>query len=458
MHDLPGTIAAQPRAYDGLPSDGGTPPFTNMQWYTPLMAWWLPQRTLLFGFAAAISVLLLVFAGASSHGPGWEPFALAGVLIGLLPAVHVQTLIALSILLFVLLWRRRRREWFALLGVAVVLGGFRLAQLALTQHGASVTPYGSNVYPWLEPGWLANAGTAADPSGRLTFTIGNLFTGAIQAIGMVGTAQWWGFWLANLGIAVPLLAFIALAVAVRLLGGNVGRVVTRVFPVPLLELTLGALIIFAACNLVVFQSWNWDNTKMLVYWYLVIALLIGALAAHWWRRVWPRVAAIVLVAPVLLTGTLVVLRLLPWTPPQDSITGPYTIANTQELQLASTIDAVTPKGSVFLTFGRPNDPVLAAAGRIGVMGYGGWLWSYGITFETRYKDVQTMYTGCAGQAACPVFSLLHRYGISYVEIDNRLNDPGAIDPHVGLTWWAEQGLPVVARTDHITIYDVRGRS
>ena len=458
LHDLPGTIAAQPRAYDGLPSDGGTPPFTNMQWYTPLMAWWLPQRTLLFGFAAAISVLLLVFAGASSHGPGWEPFALAGVLIGLLPAVHVQTLIALSILLFVLLWRRRRREWFALLGVAVVLGGFRLAQLALTQHGASVTPYGSNVYPWLEPGWLANAGTAADPSGRLTFTIGNLFTGAIQAIGMVGTAQWWGFWLANLGIAVPLLAFIALAVAVRLLGGNVGRVVTRVFPVPLLELTLGALIIFAACNLVVFQSWNWDNTKMLVYWYLVIALLIGALAAHWWRRVWPRVAAIVLVAPVLLTGTLVVLRLLPWTPPQDSITGPYTIANTQELQLASTIDAVTPKGSVFLTFGRPNDPVLAAAGRIGVMGYGGWLWSYGITFETRYNDVQTMYTGCAGQAACPVFSLLHRYGISYVEIDNRLNDPGAIDPHVGLTWWAEQGLPVVARTDHITIYDVRGRS
>jgi len=59
--------------------------------------------------------------------------------------------------------------------------------------------------------------------------------------------------------------------------------------------------------------------------------------------------------------------------------------------------------------------------------------------------------------AGPVFSLLHRYGISYVEIDNRLTDPGAIDPRVGLTWWAEQGLPVVASTDHITIYDVRGR-
>jgi len=57
------------------------------------------------------------------------------------------------------------------------------------------------------------------------------------------------------------------------------------------------------------------------------------------------------------------------------------------------------KGAVFLTFGRPNDPVLAAAGRIGVMGYGGWLWSYGISFETRYNDVQSMYTGCTADPA-----------------------------------------------------------
>ena len=30
---------------------------------------------------------------------------------------------------------------------------------------------------------------------------------------MVGTPPWWGFWLANLGIAVPLLAFVAIAIA-----------------------------------------------------------------------------------------------------------------------------------------------------------------------------------------------------------------------------------------------------
>jgi hypothetical protein len=462
LHDLPGTITAQPRAYDGLPSDGGPAPFANMQWYTPLMAWWLPQRTLLFGFAAALCVLLLVLAGASSGGRSWEAFILAGVLVGLLPIVHVQTLIALTILLLVLLWRRRRREWIALAAIALAVGGLRLAQLALAKHGSPVGPYGTDVYPWLEPGWLANVGTSVNPSGRLDFSIGNLFTGAFQAVGMIGTASWWAFWLANLGVAVPLIAVVAAAIAARFVGGTaerVGRVMTSAFPVPLLELALGALVIFAACNLVVFQTWNWDNTKLLVYWYLVIALLIGALAAHWWRRAWSRVAAIALVVPVVLTGALVVVRLLPWTPPEHAIDGPYTIASTQELQLAAAVERATPKGAVFLTFGRPNDPVLAVAGRIGVMGYGGWLWSYGIDIGTRYADVQTMYAGCATNAAtCAIPGLLRSYGISYVEIDSRLNDPGAVDSQAGLTWWASQGYAVVARTDHIIIYDVRGRA
>ena len=463
LHDLPGTIAAQPRAYDGLPSDGGAPPLPNMQWYTPLMAWWLPQRTILFGFAAAISVLLLVLAGSASTRRSEGAFALAGLLLGLLPIVHVQTLIALLVLLFVLLWRRRRREWLALLGVGVAVGGVRLAQLVLSPHGMAVTPFGSNAYPWLEPGWLANLGTASeleraarsqlrqpvrrsgagDRHGRHRHLVGFL---ALQSRRSRSRSAGLWSWLR------PLVARAAWRAAP-------GAPLTSAFPVPLLELAIGGLVIFAACNLVVFQSWNWDNTKLLVYWYLVIALLIGALATHWWRGIWPRVAAGVLVTPVLLTGTLVVLRLLPWTPPQDSITGPYAIADAQEVQLAATVERATPKGSVFLTFGRPNDPVLAIAGRIGVMGYGGWLWSYGIDLGARYGDVRTMYAGCSNdEATCPVFSLLRKYDVSYVEIDNRLNDPGAVDPQAGLTWWADQGFPIVALTDHIIIYDVRGRA
>jgi hypothetical protein len=54
--------------------------------------------------------------------------------------------------------------------------------------------------------------------------------------------------------------------------------------------------------------------------------------------------------------------------------------------------------------------------------------------------------------------LLRQYHVSYVEIDDRLTAPGATTPNVGFAWWASQGLPVVARTTHIVVYDVSGNA
>jgi hypothetical protein len=85
------------------------------------------------------------------------------------------------------------------------------------------------------------------------------------------------------------------------------------------------------------------------------------------------------------------------------------------------------------------------------------LWSYGTDFGTRYNDVRTMLEGCQGQprSSCAVFGLLGRYHVGYAEIDDRLDAPGVVDNQVGLKWWAAQGFPVVARSDHVTVYDVR---
>jgi len=215
-------------------------------------------------------------------------------------------------------------------------------------------------------------------------------------------------------------------------------------------------VIFALCNVIVFQSWDWDNTKLLVFWYLTAGLLIGALATRLWRRgFFRRVASVSAVTVSVLTGVVVLMRLLPWTPPVDAVGGPYTVASADERVLAAAVAAKTAGSAVFLTYGRPNDPVLAIAGRTGVMGYYGWLWSYGTNFGTRVTDVQTMYRGCTGQSECPVSALLHKYHVSYVEIDDRTDSPGAIEPELNATWWASQGLPIVASSQHIVVYDVR---
>ncbi|MFN2582302.1 MAG: hypothetical protein ABR498_06130, partial [Candidatus Dormibacteria bacterium] len=447
LHDIPSTIAAQPRAYDGLPSDGGMPPLPGMQWYTPLMAWWLPQRTIAYGFAVALCVLLLVYAGLHADRRSWTPFALAGGLIGVLPIVHIQTLFALAVILLMIGLRHRRREWFALIPVALVVAAPRLIQVAVAPHGAATA---GNAYPWLEPGWLANANARIEPSAL----------GALQGVGtaitQLGSGSWWWFWFVNLGLVVPLVAVVLLLAAATVVRGRAAlfaRSALRAVPSPVLELLLSATIIFALCNVVVFQSWDWDNTKLLVYWYLAVGIAVGALVSRAARHAWRGIAAWCLVVSMLLTGVLVMLRFGPWTPVNDQVGGPYAIGDAQEVALAATVASATPAHAVFLTFGRPNDPLLALGGRTAVMGYYGWLWSYGTVFGSRYSDEQAMYQGCS--SGCDVVQLLRRYHIDFVEIDDRVNDAGAVTPTPDLRWWSQHGYPVIARSDHIVVYDVR---
>ncbi len=450
LRDLPTAVMAQPRAYDGLASDGGMAVIPGLQWYTPLLAWWLPQRTIVYGFAAALAALVLVLAGTQSERREWSAFVVAGALIGLLPIVHVQTLIALALILAVLALFHRRREWLGLLAVALVIGLPRLVQVAASPHGSGAT---GNAYPWFEPGWLANT------PNRLDFSPLNALLAVGQALRQLVSPEWWGFWAANLGVAVPLCALLLLGRAGVVLPGRAGewsRRAVDVVPRPLFELFVGAMLVFAACNVVVFQSWDWDNTKLLVYWYLVVGLVVGAVLTAAWRHRWRAALAAVLPVTMLLTGVVVMLRFGPWTPPADRVSGPYTIADSQERMLAATVAAVAPAQAVFLTFGTPNDSMLTVAGRTSVMGYYGWLWSYGTVFGTRPDDVKTMYAGCDGRTTCDVYALLRRYQVSFVEIDDRVDSPGAVTTDVGFNWWVRQRLPVVGRTDHVVVYDVRG--
>ena len=57
---------------------------------------------------------------------------------------------------------------------------------------------------------------------------------------------------------------------------------------------------------------------------------------------------------------------------------------------------------------------------------------------------------------CPVWGLLKKYNVSYVEIDSSgANPTDTTGNSADVGWWASQGLPVVGRSSHITVYDVR---
>ncbi len=453
LHDLPGLVAAQPRAYDGLLTPAPAQPLSNQQWYTPLFAWWLPQRSILYGFSGALAALILVLAAVRSPRHGWESFAIAGLLLGLMPLIHIHTLIAMAIVCVVLAIQWPHRGWLVTLAVTALVAAPRLASLVGGPHGSADA---ANLFPTVEPGWMYLPGAA-----RPVLSVASLIGGVGGLLRALLSPQYWAFWVGNTGVALPLCAVVALAVAFHRVPGRAGAIARRVrspFAADLVGVALAFMAVFVVANLVVFQSWDWDNTKLLAYWYLGAALLIASLVVRWWRRWWRGAAAAVLASTVLLTGVLVLVRLLPWTPLQDAVGGPYTTATAADVRLAATVASTTPPGAVFLTNGKPNDPLLTLAGRTAVMGYYGWLWSYGTDFGTRPQDVHTMLEGCAtlSRPSCAVFALLRRYHVAYAEIDDRVGDAGSFDAQVNLAWWSSQGFHVVARSDHVTVYDVRG--
>jgi hypothetical protein len=230
--------------------------------------------------------------------------------------------------------------------------------------------------------------------------------------------------------------------------------VVGVVSTDLLRFCLPFLVIFAVCNLVVFQSWDWDNTKLFAYWYFGATLLLAGIVVRWWRGGWWRATLGTLgFVGVIMTGAVVMLRFLPWTPTQDNNAGPFIWASAEDRSLAAQVQRRTAPDAVILTMGRHNDPLMTLAGRRTVLGYNGWLWSYGIDYRARQADVAAMYQGCSGTVPrCTATDLLRLYGVSYVEIP--AGQYGTDHPQGDLGWW-QRTFPVVAQAGDVSVYDVR---
>jgi hypothetical protein len=476
LRALPGVVADPPRGYDGMTTaPGGSQVFADQQWYTPLFAWWLPQRTLLEGFDTVVAVLILMLA-ALERTPAirWD-VALAGALAGLLLVIHVQSLFALVIIGAGLALLRWRPAWIGAAAACLVVAGPRLVLLLGAPHGSAEA---GNQYPWFDPGWMS--GTFAAPATPATLSAANLALGAGEVLRLPFSGTFWSFWVMNLGVALPLCVLLAAAAvlrrAVRDTASRAGRVAGRAcaavlagLPGPLLRFLLAGMLVFVLANMVVFQSWDWDNTKLLVYWYLAVALCAGAVAQRLWAGIWRRLLAVVLVASMVATGVLVVARLIPHAPPctpaqaaqgvcpaaVSPLLGPFTLASAADRTLAGEVEAGTATDAVFLvpdTGSSYADPVSLLTGRPTVMGWTGWLWSYGLDYVSRQRDVDTAYAGCGASAIarCPtILGILRKYDVSYVEVTPAV-------AAAGLIWWTAQGLPVVARGGGTVVYDVRG--
>ena len=241
------------------------------------------------------------------------------------------------------------------------------------------------------------------------------------------------FWIKNTGLFWPLLLTALLS---PLALNRRARLVVAPFS-----------LVFLIGNLIKFQPWDWDNTKILVFWYMASGVAVGALLVRIWRiALAGAAAALIMWLTLVASGGLSLLQVLP---PQ----GPsYVWFSAEDLQLAAEVRQLTPPKAIFVTAADPNNeiaaypnnPVADLAGRSILMGYPGWLWSYGINYMRREADIRRIYDGGA-----TALELLHHYHADYVVIGP--NEMATLHPNVG---YFDASFRLVLRTAHYQIYAV----
>lgn len=428
---LPYTLTHQSYFYDGLGDTTSQLPITNLQWQTPLMVWWIPQRDYAYGVAVAALELLVLVTHARDKDRQWWAFGVAGVLGASLVLVQIQIYVCCALVAPIYALTRRRKEWWLLLGCALGCAIPRLVLLAGQPHGSAAL---GNVYPWISVGWMVN-------TNHVTLTVGHVLQAIPQFIDQLFSVKFWVFWLTNLGVLIPMMIIVPLAslgLWVRKWeGSDLKDAVWLLFP-------LGLLAVLA--NIFVLQSWVWDDTKFFGFAILFPAMFLG-IGLCYRGFAWPiKVAAGTGVVLSLLTALTVLVRLLPTTPAAYAA-GPYLWQSTSEVTMAAKMAAQTSPSAVIVATGSVTDAPMSLSGRPVLMGYSGWLWSYGLNYTARSTAMGVIIAGCMGAptATCPAVSYMRQYHVSYVEVV--LTSPT-------LPWWLSQEKPRFS-DDSVDVFDVR---
>ncbi len=381
-----------PRDYTKIPS-------LNYHWITPLTCLNIPQRPFLFGFPITMLIFTLLYTGIEQKK--WREFLFAGVLAGVLPFFHSHSFLAMlmvAIPLGLIFWDWRK--WFLFFMPAFILS---LPQvLYLSGHVGGGTFFKPSF------GWMA------------------------------GKENYFWFWLKNTSLFWPLIIAGFTTIFVYRRGTE------RRAPTCLGFYSLPFLILFLLPNLVLFAPWNWDNIKILIYWFLgttpVAALALTCLYKNKRFRILSRVGFFIIMFVLTIAGGIDVFR--------------YAIApisgwkefSAEEVKLARRISAETPPDAIFLNAPIFNHPVFLS-GRKSLMGYPSHIWSHGYNdAHRREQDIQTMLKGKSDSIA-----LINTYKPFYVTV-------GPHEKRIGVNKvFFDTNYPCIITTENYRIYDLNKR-
>jgi hypothetical protein len=366
----------------------------DLQWLNPVLAYLVPQRSTLFGFSLAL-ILLVVLWLAVRERLGWQPFIFAGLVAGVLPVFHVHaygTVVALAAFwaLFNL-----RREWIGFFAPALLIGAPILVWMWPPDNTSICGNLPSIDRYCIEPGWM----TFTDWQG--------------YGVWLFGPAFIW-FWVWNTSLLLPLVV--------------AGHFMRRWFPTAFPNWFAPMWLWFVVPNVIVLQPWVWDNTKFFIFWALIGSIVVGGLLAGLWRRgPGSAIAAAGAIVLLCLSGSLDLLRA------SEFDVSAVLFTDAGGLKVADWVRHNTSPTAVFAVADEHNSPIPTLSGRRELIGYPGWLWTYGLAdYLQKGADDKLILDGDPSALA-----LARKYHIDYVMIG-----PQELPRGANRAYWDEHGTLV----------------
>ena len=379
----------------------------DFRWGNSLVTLFMTQRSLLFGMPLTIIVLQKLWEifrvekwksenvqkeeslPNESHFSTFLHFHfstfLVGLLAGTLPLIHVHSLAVLFIVTASLFFFRinRWREWLAFgAGVAIVT----VPELLWVMSGSAT---------------------------RLTEFIAWNFGWDKHEV------NFFRFWIKNTGAFIPLLIF-GLWLAANTIKRqnkiaesdesksiadkpNPKKDIHHLpFTINHLYFYLPFLFCFVVSNLIKLAPWEWDNIKVLIYWFVGSLPFVALFLAELWRKdKILKIAAAGCFIVLTFSGALDVWRTI-------TAQTNYKVFDKDAVAVAAQIKNKTAPKTLFLNAPTYNSAIVLT-GRRSLMRYSGHLSSYGIDYRERENDVKKIY---AGDATAEL--LMQKYGIEYV--------------------------------------------
>ncbi len=398
----------------------------NIKWISVIDSMIIPQRAFTLGFPFALLILVGIWklenaihlktSGLNSwRSQKFHRLGL-GIGLGLLPIIHMHSFLALVIILscwglatIPATWAARKTWLWRWLMIAVPA-----LLLAIPLYIWFFASHTSNNFISWYPGWLATQ----------------------------FKENWGWWWLKNWGLT-PMLAVIGSGYWI--FRRQTGRRSRAVWIAPF-------WILFLALNLILFQPFSWDNTKLLVWTSLGFSGLAAYGLNHWWLR-WkkPTVGFLSLIFKQLKLASISLIFLVViasgaidayWDLRVDLHN--YIMYSEEEWELASWVRDNTQADSIWLTGDQHNHWLFNLTGRQTILAYRGWVWTHGYDYHRVENDVAEMLSQPTSN-----LELIKQYQISYIVLGpNELHDW-----HANKLGWTQIANPI-KKTEHYTVYQL----